>query len=103
MAEYAEFRKPAGPTFVIPAGTISDREYNPGAREMVLVEDTAVVAVIELTQHELEHLTRVCGHDGFGMLPHAAQAVLDELVKGGEEAALLADMVAEQKEADRDD
>lgn len=101
MAEYAEFRKlPAGPMFVIPAGTIhepGDWLAPPGP-----VERT-VVAVIELTQHELEHLTQVCGHDGFGMLPEAAQEVLDELVKGGEEAALLADMVAEQKEADRDD
>lgn len=57
---------------VIEAGTISDG-YAFGNHPK---PDPAVVAVIELTQHELEHLTQVCGHDGFGMLPEAAQAIL---------------------------
>jgi hypothetical protein len=51
----------------IPAGTMGALGDEEGA---------PVVAVIELTQAELEKLTEVCGHDGFGMLPEAAAAIL---------------------------
>lgn len=52
----------------IPAGTIGD---DPA--------DEPVVAVIELTLAELQKLTGVCGHDGFGMLPEAAADALAEM------------------------
>lgn len=95
MSEYLDFRRTREPVFVIRAGTISDG-YAFGNHPK---PDPAVVAVIELTRHEVEHLTAVCGHDGFGMLPEAAQEVLAELARSGEETALLADIVAEERAA----
>src|SRR4051794_19833272 len=55
----------------IPAGTIGAIGDDPA--------DEPVVAVIELTLAELQKLTGVCGHDGFGMLPEAAGDALAEM------------------------
>jgi hypothetical protein len=57
----------------IPAGTMGTA-YAPAGKR-----DDTVVAVIELTLAELQHLTGVCGHDGFGMLPEAAEGALAEM------------------------
>jgi hypothetical protein len=54
----------------IPAGTIGTPTWDDEAA------DEPVVAVIELTQAELQKLTQVCGHDGFGMVPEAAEAII---------------------------
>jgi hypothetical protein len=61
-----------GKVKTIPAGTVGALgEDDPGK--------SPVVAVIELTLAELEKLTGVCGHDGFGMVPEAAEAALAEM------------------------
>jgi hypothetical protein len=64
-----------GKVKTIPAGTIGALDDDP--------DHEPVVAVIELTQAELEGLTEVCGHDGFGMVPEAAEAILADLAEQG--------------------
>jgi hypothetical protein len=61
-----------GKVKTIPAGTI-------GALGEDDPSEAPVVAVIELTLAELVKLTDVCGHDGFGMIPEAAEAALAEM------------------------